>query len=120
MSERFHGAGPVREAHRFDVGAHEAYMRAQGDGFGGPLTVEQFKGGQSIPTFILKTPARAYVLRRKPLFEPRNSERDEASANSGSSHANQSFFPKTALSAALFTLHTRQKKEERNVVGATF
>jgi len=29
--------------------------------------IEQFKGGQSNPTYKLTTPARAYVLRRKPL-----------------------------------------------------
>jgi aminoglycoside phosphotransferase (APT) family kinase protein len=66
MSGRFLGTGPVREAHRFDAAALEAYMRAHIDDFVGPLTVEQFKGGQSNPTFLLKTPARAYVLRRKP------------------------------------------------------
>ena len=32
----------------------------------GPLTVQQFKGGQSNPTYLLETPARKYVLRRKP------------------------------------------------------
>ena len=34
--------------------------------FRGPLTVRQFKGGQSNPTYLLETPARRYVLRRKP------------------------------------------------------
>ena len=34
--------------------------------FAGPLTVEQFKGGQSNPTYKLVTPAGSYVLRRKP------------------------------------------------------
>ena len=33
----------------------------------GPLTVEQFTGGQSNPTFRLTTPAQRYVLRRKPM-----------------------------------------------------
>ena len=32
----------------------------------GRSTVEQFKGGQSNPTYKLVTPGRAYVLRRKP------------------------------------------------------
>ena len=32
----------------------------------GPLTVRQFKGGQSNPTYRLITPGRTYVLRRKP------------------------------------------------------
>ena len=35
-------------------------------GFRGPLEIERFKGGQSNPTYRLKTPARSYVLRRKP------------------------------------------------------
>jgi aminoglycoside phosphotransferase (APT) family kinase protein len=41
-------------------------MCANVDGFEGPLTVEQFKGGQSNPTYKIVTPARSYVLRRKP------------------------------------------------------
>src|SRR3546814_10873141 len=36
------------------------------DLFEGPLSVEQFKGGQSNPTYKLVTPGRSYVLRRKP------------------------------------------------------
>ena len=32
----------------------------------GPLRVNQFKGGQSNPTYELVTPGRTYVLRRKP------------------------------------------------------
>ena len=32
----------------------------------GRSTVRQFKGGQSNPTYLLETPARKYVLRRKP------------------------------------------------------
>src|SRR5262249_39142897 len=35
-------------------------------GFAGPLTVRQFKGGQSNPTYLIETPARRWVLRRKP------------------------------------------------------
>jgi len=42
------------------------YLAAQVPGFAGPLTVRQFKGGQSNPTYLLETPARSYVLRRKP------------------------------------------------------
>ena len=36
-------------------------------GFDEPLTVLQFKGGQSNPTYRLDTPGRSYVLRRKPF-----------------------------------------------------
>ena len=35
-------------------------------GFEGPLTIRQFRGGQSNPTYLLETPTRRYVLRRKP------------------------------------------------------
>ena len=54
----FMGTRPVADAHRFDVGALERYLRASVDGFAGPLTVAQFKGGQSNPTFVLSTPGK--------------------------------------------------------------
>jgi aminoglycoside phosphotransferase (APT) family kinase protein len=60
------GTGPVAEAHRFDVGALQAYLEQHLDGFHGPLQVLQFKGGQSNPTYRLDTPARRYVMRAKP------------------------------------------------------
>ena len=41
-------------------------MLANVAGFAGPVTVRQFKGGQSNPTYRLETPGRAYVMRRKP------------------------------------------------------
>src|SRR5256885_3487108 len=56
----------VREAHRFDVGALERYLRAHVEGFGGSLEVRQFLGGQSNPTYHLTAGGREYVLRRKP------------------------------------------------------
>jgi aminoglycoside phosphotransferase (APT) family kinase protein len=64
--DAFSGTGEVREQHRFDVAALETWMRANVDGFAGPLEVRQFKGGQSNPTYQLITPAKKYVLRRKP------------------------------------------------------
>jgi aminoglycoside phosphotransferase (APT) family kinase protein len=60
------GTIEVREAHRFDIAALESFMAREVAGFAGPLTVEQFKGGQSNPTYRLTTPGQAYVLRRKP------------------------------------------------------
>jgi aminoglycoside phosphotransferase (APT) family kinase protein len=60
------GTTPVRAAHRFDEAALLAWMEANVAGFAGPMRVEQFKGGQSNPTYKLITPNRAYVLRRKP------------------------------------------------------
>jgi aminoglycoside phosphotransferase (APT) family kinase protein len=60
------GTKPVAEQHRIDVGALQAWLGQHLEGFAGPLAVEQFKGGQSNPTYKLMTPARAYVMRAKP------------------------------------------------------
>jgi aminoglycoside phosphotransferase (APT) family kinase protein len=60
------GTTAVRPAHRFDEARLAAWMADNVAGYGGPLTVEQFKGGQSNPTYKLITPGRSYVLRRKP------------------------------------------------------
>src|SRR5688572_6332997 len=57
---------PVREQHRFDATRLEAYLREKIPGFQGPLEVQQFKGGQSNPTFGLVAGDRRFVLRRKP------------------------------------------------------
>lgn len=56
----------VREAHRFDQGALSAYLSERLHGFSGVLTVRQFEGGQSNPTFLLETSERRCVLRKKP------------------------------------------------------
>jgi aminoglycoside phosphotransferase (APT) family kinase protein len=66
QTEQNTGTRPMAESHRFDVGALEAHLAAHLRGFAGPLSVEQFKGGQSNPTYKLVTPARAYVMRSKP------------------------------------------------------
>ena len=60
------GTSAVRDQHRFDEAALAAWMTANVAGYEGPLTVEQFKGGQSNPTYKLVTPGRSYVMRRKP------------------------------------------------------
>lgn len=65
-SEADIGTMAVRAAHRFDERALTDWMARHVDGFAGPLRVEQFKGGQSNPTYRLCTPRRDYVLRRKP------------------------------------------------------
>jgi aminoglycoside phosphotransferase (APT) family kinase protein len=59
----------VRAAHRFDEARLATWMAAHVPGFAGPLLVEQFKGGQSNPTYKLITPGHVYVLRRKPPGE---------------------------------------------------
>jgi aminoglycoside phosphotransferase (APT) family kinase protein len=60
------GTKDVAESHRFDEAALDRWMRANVAGYEGPLSVRQFKGGQSNPTYQLVTPAKKYVLRRKP------------------------------------------------------
>jgi aminoglycoside phosphotransferase (APT) family kinase protein len=62
----FTGTKEIAEALRFDLTALERYLAAHVQGFEGPLTAQQFKGGQSNPTYLLTTPQRRYVLRRKP------------------------------------------------------
>lgn len=56
----------VKAAHRFDQARLAAFLTGRVKGFAGPMTVRQFEGGQSNPTFILNTPDRDYVMRRKP------------------------------------------------------
>lgn len=63
----FIGTMPVQERHRFDVAKLEAYLTPRIEGFRAPLTIEQFKGGQSNPTYRLTdAEGKRYVLRRKP------------------------------------------------------
>ncbi len=62
----FEGTRPVAGRQRFDTEALAAWLAAHVAGFEGPLTVEQFAGGQSNPTFKLVTPSRSYVMRAKP------------------------------------------------------
>jgi aminoglycoside phosphotransferase (APT) family kinase protein len=66
MFEDFMGTRPVSDRQKFDVGAMQEYMRQNVEGFSGDLTIEQFKGGQSNPTFKLTAGGRSYVLRTKP------------------------------------------------------
>ena len=64
--EQFTGTQPVREQHVFDVAALTAWLAPRIEGFRGPLEVSQFKGGQSNPTYLLRTPGASYVMRAKP------------------------------------------------------
>ncbi|MEP7316228.1 MAG: phosphotransferase family protein [Sphingomicrobium sp.] len=60
------GTRDVTEQLRFDAAALERWFGDHVAGYSGPLSVRQFKGGQSNPTYLLDTPTRSYVLRRKP------------------------------------------------------
>ncbi|WP_420465149.1 phosphotransferase [Panacagrimonas sp.] len=64
--EQFSGTAEVRDQHRFDEARLLEWMNANVAGFKGPLRVEQFKGGQSNPTYKLLSPGSNYVMRRKP------------------------------------------------------
>jgi len=64
--DQFIGTKAVSDRHAFDVGALQRHLERELPGFVGPLTVEQFKGGQSNPTYKLITPQRTYAMRSKP------------------------------------------------------
>ena len=66
LDDAFSGTKPVADALKFDEAALEAWMAEHVDGFEGPLAIEQFKGGQSNPTYKLEAKSGRYVLRRKP------------------------------------------------------
>ncbi len=66
MFDQFTGVKPVEERHRLDAARLDAWMRANVEGYAGDLVIEQFKGGQSNPTYRLTSGGKRYALRRKP------------------------------------------------------
>ena len=64
--EHFSGTMPVTSRQQFSIDSLTTWMTTHVDGFKGPLSIEQFKGGQSNPTFKLITPSTTYVMRSKP------------------------------------------------------
>jgi aminoglycoside phosphotransferase (APT) family kinase protein len=62
----FSGTKIVPPALAFDAVRLADYLAARLPGFAGTLVAQQFKGGQSNPTYLIETPAQRYVLRRKP------------------------------------------------------
>lgn len=60
------GTTAVRSGYEIDTASLTRWMGQHVKGFAGPLSVEQFRGGQSNPTYKLLTPQKTYVLRRKP------------------------------------------------------
>lgn len=69
FTEAYTGTTPVRDGFGFDEVRLAEWLANNVDDYSGPLTVEQFKGGQSNPTYKLLTPGQNYVLRRKPPGE---------------------------------------------------
>jgi aminoglycoside phosphotransferase (APT) family kinase protein len=64
--ETYSGTRDVPAGLAFDPDRLAAWLEPRIAGFRGPLDVRQFKGGQSNPTYLVATPTRSYVLRRKP------------------------------------------------------
>lgn len=56
--------GPPEQG--LDAPALEAWLQQHIPGYQGPLEISRFAGGQSNPTYRLRTPNQSYVLRRKP------------------------------------------------------
>lgn len=58
---------PVQPQHRFDEARLAAYLAKHLPEFKPPLTAHQFKGGSANPTFLLHSPGRNLVLRKRML-----------------------------------------------------
>ncbi len=56
----------MTDTQTLDAGVVADYLCDKIEGFSGPIEVDKFQVGQSNPTFLLKTPAKNFVLRRKP------------------------------------------------------
>jgi len=54
------------QAAQLDTEKLAAFLARELPGFGGPLQLTKFKGGQSNPTYKLDTPGGSYVMRSKP------------------------------------------------------
>jgi aminoglycoside phosphotransferase (APT) family kinase protein len=66
-SERIPNLEEVRAEHRFDEHALARYLKGRLAGGESRISIRQFKGGQSNPTFLLTTgDGHRYVLRKKP------------------------------------------------------
>jgi len=59
----------IRDGHRLDEASLTCHLSQFLPGFRGPLEIRQFEGGQSNPTYLLLSPDRDYVLRKKPPGE---------------------------------------------------
>ncbi|HEY2635541.1 MAG TPA: phosphotransferase family protein, partial [Steroidobacteraceae bacterium] len=66
MSSPAEGLRSPPAQHSFDTAGLAAWMQAHIEGFRGPIEVRQFAGGQSNPTFLVRSANHSYVLRRKP------------------------------------------------------
>jgi len=66
MSSPTEGLREPPAQHAVDPGELGAWMAEHIEGFRGPVSVRQFAGGQSNPTFLVESAQHRYVLRRRP------------------------------------------------------
>ena len=66
MSEQFSGTKEVSEKLAFNLEDLNIYLEKKDTNIGNFLKYEQFKGGQSNPTYLLISENNKYVLRKKP------------------------------------------------------
>jgi aminoglycoside phosphotransferase (APT) family kinase protein len=67
MFEQFIGTKPVEQKLAFEITGLEHFLQNHVSGLKAPLQIEQFRGGQSNPTYrITAADGRRLVLRRKP------------------------------------------------------
>ena len=70
MSNKFKGeysgTKEVSERHKIDKEKLQKYLEQSIDDFSKISFIEEFIGGQSNPTYLIKTSGKSYVLRRKP------------------------------------------------------
>lgn len=52
---------------QLDLAKLGSYLEKNVHEFSGPITAEKFSGGQSNPTYLIKSPSGQYVLRRQPF-----------------------------------------------------
>jgi aminoglycoside phosphotransferase (APT) family kinase protein len=60
---------PIRLGHELDERRLLEYLPGHVPGLRNPITVRQFRGGQSNPTFLIESDGRAWVMRKKPPGE---------------------------------------------------
>ena len=62
----YSGTKSVSERHEINQEDLEKYLKSEVKNFEDIISLEEFIGGQSNPTYLIKTTSESYVLRRKP------------------------------------------------------
>lgn len=62
----FSGLKEVIKSHKFSLNKLDNFLKSELPNFSGIKEIRQFKGGQSNPTYLIKTHTKSFVLRRKP------------------------------------------------------